>query len=40
MVEYAEMARRKYQTPTVNLATDNRFTAEAYQEYRSQEREL
>ena len=35
MAEYAEMARRKYQNPVMNLATDNRFTAEAYQNYRA-----
>ena len=36
----AEAARRKYQSPAQTLATDNRFTAEAYQQFRAQEREL
>ena len=40
MVEYAEMARRKYMTPAKILDTDNRFSAEALQNYRAQEREL
>ena len=36
----AEMARRQYKSPAVTLATDNKFTAEAFQQFRTQEREL
>ena len=36
----AEMARRKYQSPALTLEADNRFTAEAFHQYKIQEREL
>ena len=40
MAQMAEMARRQYKSPTATLATDNKFTAEAFQQFRTQEREL
>ena len=36
----AEMARRQYKSPAATLAADNKFTAEAFQQFRTQEREL
>ena len=36
----AELARRKYQSPAFTLEADNRFTADAYHQYKIQEREL
>ena len=40
MAQMAEMARRQYKSPAATLATDNKFTAEAFQQFRTQEREL